>query len=212
MFKVFGECKSSSEAMYILDSICSLIFHPDMLADEYERIKTDSASSTPVRDAFRYLMKLAGTQKPHISRIVLGRICAGWLDNRTTPTGSTAIPYRADILTLLLQKEELVEESGSHQSTYVPPADSAIVTIPNFTNETSITRSFILVFLSELPGVEKGLSTELLDKLLHPLMVDIMQRIKATGAVLMFGVSFEHRIHARFFPCLTIEILTLLLL
>jgi hypothetical protein len=193
MFGLVEDCRNSSDAMAMLDEICTLIFHPDLLNDEYERLERDQDCLTPIRDAFRRTIKMAGSQRPHIGRIVLSRICSGWLghcnaDIDPSIIGLSAIPYLKDISNLILHKEERIEESGSSQSTHVIGNDEESVRIPEYTNETSVTRGFLLVFLSKLPDPDKGLSPRILNELLHPMILETLEQIRATGSVLMQGV------------------------
>ena len=99
LFGLFDEAENSNDAMYFLDETCALIFQPALLLDEHMRLQVDPDCLTPIRDAFRRLIKAAGTQRPHISRVVLSRICAGWLGGTNAETGLSAIPYRYASLT-----------------------------------------------------------------------------------------------------------------
>jgi hypothetical protein len=82
------ESSISVQSAYFLNEICALIFHPELMAEEYNRLQGDSTCDTPIRDTFRNLVSTAGTKRSHISRAVLCRVAVGW------KRGMNAIPYR----------------------------------------------------------------------------------------------------------------------
>jgi hypothetical protein len=48
----------------MLDEVCALLFQPNLLIDEFERLQRDGdKSQTPIRDAFRHLMEMAGKKR-----------------------------------------------------------------------------------------------------------------------------------------------------
>jgi hypothetical protein len=161
--------------MYMLNGICALIFQPKVLAEEYNRLENNPDCETPIRDAFRKLIGMAGTQRPHITRSVLCRITVGWLggdESDKSSLGLNAIPYRDDIVKLLLHKELKIDESSANQSR--GGDQSGVAEIPAHTNELSVTRAFLLVFLSKLPDPSAGLSEKVLKELLHYVILRLL--------------------------------------
>lgn len=192
LFGLLDACDNSNDAMHMMDDMCSLLFQPTLLLNEYTRLEQHPECETPIRDSFRRLVAMAGTQRPHIYRVVLSHICAGWLSGNDP--GLTSIPYRDDIADLLVLKEDLIPvasafmEVGQQQSSFTKKRE---------THETSIAREFILVFLSKLPHENSGLAPKVLHELLHPVMKQLMQlvtRPPPSGATLiMLGVSRQQQ-------------------
>jgi len=205
LFALKSEVMTGRPAIYVLNEICALLFRPDLLMDEYERlVRYGNDAPTPIRDAFRRLMEMAGTKRPHISRIALSYISVAWLGTQSgdsspsVSAGLGAIPYRTDICDLLLHKEMKLEESSSVQETdvMVGPAD-----IPYGSDDTSVARGFILMFLSRVPDANDGLPPATLKELLHFiiffLLDDVCLALIPGGAMLMLGsVEYSKKIRA----------------
>jgi hypothetical protein len=176
LFALMDDCNASDDAMYMLNEICALVFHPKLLADELGRLDRNPDCATPVRDGFRRLIQMAGTHRPHITRSVLCRIAVGWLgvDEDKTTLGLSAIPYREDIVQLLLHKELRIDESASNQSGSRLENISGIMELPPGTDDLSVTRGFVLVFLSKLPDINDGLNNAVLTSLLHYIILRLI--------------------------------------
>jgi hypothetical protein len=175
LLAIMKDSNRSRESTYMLNEICALIFQPKLLYEEYNRLEHDPDCYTPIRDAFRRLIDMAGVQRPHITRSVLCRITVGWLgdDESDIPMlGLNAIPYRDDIVKLLLHKENKVDESAANQSQ--GGALSGGAEIPPETNDLSVTRAFVLVFLSKLPDPNNGLNEKVLKDLLHYVVLQLL--------------------------------------
>lgn len=183
LLHLMKENSISAQSAYMLNEICALIFQPKLLQAEYEHLQANPACRTPIRDAFRRLMELAGTVRPHVSRAVLCRIIVAWAaadsSNNEPSKGLNAIPYRDDIVNLLLLKEILQEESSTNQSREVLPNDDGVMEIPAHTMESSITRTFILLFLSQLPDPHMGLSPKVLTDLLQYVILRLLNRVNS---------------------------------
>ena len=176
LFHLMEDCNHSIDSMYMLNEICALVFHPQLLFDEYERLERIPDCATPIRDAFRMLIEMAGTHRPHITRSVLCRITVGWLGiapNDPSSLGLSAVPYREDIVKLLIHKEMRVDEAASNQSR--GERITGVTELPPDTDELSITRGFVLVFLSKLPDIADGLSDKVLKDLLHHTILHLLK-------------------------------------
>lgn len=176
LLAVLKDSTKSRQSSLMLNEICALIFQPKLLYEEYKRLEDDPDCYTPIRDAFRKLIGTAGTQRPHITRSVLCRIAVGWLgddESNTGMLGLNAIPYRDDIVQLLVHKESKVEESASNQN---KGAISGGAQIPPETDELSMTRAFVLVFLSKLPDPSNGLNAKVLKELLHYVILQLFDK------------------------------------
>jgi len=189
------DAATTVDTIYMMDEMCCLIFQPVLLYDEYLRLEDDSGCDTPIRDAFRRFMKMAGTQRPHMSRVVLSRICSSWL--RTTgdsanEIGLSAIPYREDIAKLLIHKEERVTVLSSasvQRNNTNDSGDGERLLLLDSIDETSVSRGFLLVFLSKLPDIDNGLSPRVI-KELQFVSKKLLDKIPPTGkGVIMHGVS-----------------------
>jgi hypothetical protein len=181
LLAVMKKSHTSQETMDMLNEICALVFQPKLLAEEFSRLERNSSCATPVRDAFRRLVDMAGSIRPHILKAALCRITVAWLgedESSKSSLGRNAIPYRDDIVRLLLHKEARIEESAKNQSV-VPELEGAIE-IPPQTNELSVTRAFILVFLSKLPDANNGLHDKVLIELLHHVILKLLADTAST--------------------------------
>ena len=113
LFSAMMEAPNNPTKSYMLNVTCSIVFRPRLLIDEYdglqERIKSkkefDDNDNMPILNAFRHLVKMASTRRPHISKAVLMYISVAWLgqdfDCDETTKGLCAIPYALDIAQLL---------------------------------------------------------------------------------------------------------------
>jgi hypothetical protein len=168
-----------------------LLLYPTNLYDEYQQLLVDTGYPSPVRYAFRRWILMAGKNRPHISRIVLSRVCSGWLNchqsnpttaipnNDTTSVAVSAIPYLTDILNLLAIKHDTIEESGISQALLYNDNSLHEVKVPDETNESSVIRAFLLVFLSKVPDPDNGLSPSVLKGLLRPLILQIFDLVRS---------------------------------
>ena len=205
LFAVKSEVKTGRPALYMLNEICALLFRPELLMDEYERIlRQGDDTPTPIRDAFRRLMEMAGTKRSHISKIALSYITVAWLgckaedDAPSVSTGVGAIQYRKDICDLLLHKEVKMNESSGIQE---PDVVMGSVDFPSMTDGTSVARGFVLTFLSRLPDVDDGLPTAALVELLHYIILYLLDNVcldpNPGGAMIMLGtVQYSRKIRA----------------
>ena len=195
LFALMKDCNISSDTMYMLNEICALIFHPQLLFDEYERLEQDPDCFTPIRDAFRQLIEMAGINRPHITRAVLCRITVGWLGVKDADKGLmglSAIPYREDIGKLLLHKEMKVDEGALNQSRR--DEVQGVFELPTETDDLSVTRGFVLVFLSKLPDFNSGLNDDVLKSLLHHVILQLLKATSPKGitqkSLIMKGTPF----------------------
>ena len=200
LFALKSEVPTGRPSIYMLNQICSLLFRPDLLMDEYNRMLVDGDDvSMPIRDAFRHLMEMAGTERPHISRIALSHISVAWRGNpnEANTVGLGAIPYRTDICDLLLRKEVKLEKASAvHEVDIVTgPTD-----LPPGSDESSITRGFILLFLSSLPDVNYGLPAATLVELLHFIIFHLLNDVclvpNSRGAIMIGGPEYSKKIRA----------------
>ncbi|KAL9189288.1 hypothetical protein ACHAXT_011778 [Thalassiosira profunda] len=146
LFAVLEEETSSSNWTYMLNEMCKLIFRGKLLVEEYASYS--NGGEMPTKQAFKKLLRMAGTQKPYIAKTAVSRISAAWLspEEPGSDMGLCAIPYREEIAQLLIFKECRIDESATHQSSDKWDA------LPRSTHVSSITRAFVLSFLSKLPA------------------------------------------------------------
>ena len=168
------DAPSSQEGVYMLNQLCSLIFQPGFMGEEYERFRTDCCTRTPIRDGFRALMKLAGVERDHIRRAVLCKSTIGWLGKDDLEKGSiglNAIPYRDDVVDLLIHKGVRKDEAASnqHRSQTIDGME-----IPLETNPLSLARAFVLVFIEKLPAIDDGLNPLVLTELVEPIIRQLL--------------------------------------
>jgi tRNA G18 (ribose-2'-O)-methylase SpoU len=165
----------SRESAIMLNGFCALVFQPKLLREEFDRITKDPKCKTPIRDGFRQLIKMAGRYRQQITRAVLCRITVGWLDEEGSDSrGLSAIPYREDIVKLLIFKEGKYDESSSNQSLEELPT-TGVTEIPSNTNYHSVTRTFLLVFFGQLPNPQAGLNTTVKKELLHYVILELLK-------------------------------------
>ncbi|MGK3756377.1 MAG: tRNA guanosine-2'-O-methyltransferase [Bacillariaceae sp.] len=180
LLSLIKQSTRSRESAYMLNDFCALIFQAGLLREEYDRIQQDPACSDPIRDGFRQLIKMAGRYRPHVTRAVLCRITVAWMGDNDSDdkadAGVSAIPYRDDIVQLLLHKEAKKDESASNQSAEEIPT-SGVTEIPANTNYLSITRAFLLVFFTRLPGPDAGgLNPIVKTELTHHVILALLQQ------------------------------------
>lgn len=208
MFGIMEETQKMGEQMYMLDQLCRLIFEPTYLFAEYAKLENKGTSKAPIRSCFRRMMEMAGTNRPHIARIVLLRACASWLHPHPEGVGLTAIPYRDDVLYLLQQKEKPIDDD------YELPKDGSeaqdptgLINAQSLYTESGVSRSILLVFLSRLPTSEHGLSDTVLSDFVHFLLfkaIDVARSKPSCSSFVQLGVSgnafhywIAHSIHSR---------------
>lgn len=151
LLKLMAECKTAKESLHMLDGICRLIFRSDLMLDEYNRLTKNPNAVAPIRSAFRELIEMAGTKRPFISRTVLAYAVVGWLrTDNAEQQGRAAVPYLDDVEKLLFQKDDLVEESASKNSTKQLFAEHMGIGLSVTAHDQSVTRGILLTFLSEL--------------------------------------------------------------
>ena len=172
MFAVL-DATASTDSMYVLDQICSILFNTDMLLGEANALKVNKKAPAPVRKAFRRLMKMAGTSRPHILRAALAKICTAWT-GFGEERGLSALPYREDIFNLLSYKEDSIEASavkGTSQEFENALADL----VPKGTHEQSVARAFVLCFLERLAEANSELPSEVQTNLIEYLILRLLR-------------------------------------
>eukprot|EP00978_Attheya_sp_CCMP212_P006498 scaffold14942_cov47-Attheya_sp.AAC.1 len=243
LFSIMEDTIHGATKMTMLNDICALLFQPRLLAKEYAYWKEDNEADTPVRDAFQALIKMAGVKRPHISRCVVSRICPSWLDSSqqessqskngntavTTNCGLTAIPYRDDIVKLLIYKEQRMDESSAYQddtsnrdkqgqledsrTTSAKNPLNFEIELPKETNDLSMVRGFIFLFLSKLPNLEElstAVRTELLEYIILKLLNDICQcsKIIKNGMLVTGSIDYCQKIRGWQALCLLSRFVT----
>lgn len=196
MFAAMSDMSTSSTATYMLNGICALIFRPAVLFDEYERLQSNPDYQAPVRAAFRKLMKIAGCLRSHFLKAALCNICAGWLgaDGDNHP-GLGAIPYKTEVVKLLVHKETKLDESSTNQSILAGSgkADVTALSLPPDTNTSSIARGFVLTFISRLPESDQGMDPRVLKDFVHPVILTLLHDVcyapLKSGTSLMTGTE-----------------------
>lgn len=180
LFAILDEENTSLNWVYMLHEICKLIFSPKLLRDEYQTASINgNKNHMPIVRAFGKLFKMAGTTKPHICKTAVSIISSAWLgEEGSREAGILAIPYRDHIINLLLYKEGKVDDSALHQSSYQVSVEGLL---PKSTDASSITRAFVLVFLSKLPPLE-SISDTVLNELVH-YIIDGLLDIGCKGPV-----------------------------
>ena len=206
LFDIMEDISNSETSTYMLNELCGLIFRPSLLIDEAEKLEHDEEYIAPIRNAFHRLLKMAGTLRSYISKAVLCRTCGAWLGFETQSkcnAGVGAIPYRQDLIQLLVQKEAMIDESSTNQSVLQSSHEVpyGAVEVPVMTSDSSTSRAFVLVFLSKLPNVDDGLDKQVLSELLHYLVIHLLDDIILTplkgGAMIMTGSEdYSTRIRA----------------
>lgn len=176
LLKLMAECKTAKESLYMLDGICRLVFRSDLLLDEYNRLKENPNAFAPIRSAFRDLIDMAGTKRSFISRTVLAYAVVGWVRTDVQEQGRSAIPYLDDIGKLLLQKDDLVEETALKYSTTKLFAEHMDCGLSVTAHDQSVTRGILLTFLSELPEASE-LPDDVASLLIKPLILRVLDAV-----------------------------------
>ena len=165
LFAVLGEEISSSTYTYMLHEVCKLLFREKLLLDEYTISYCDeNGGPMPIMQAFERLLNLAGGNRPYIRKTVVSQISAAWLGTDSqllSSKGLCAIPYREHIVDLLAFKECRFDDANTHSGDGVQ-----WTSLPEGTDGSSITRAFVLSFLSKLPSPGK-ISEVVLKQLVH---------------------------------------------
>lgn len=181
----------SIEGVYMLNELCSLLFQPHLMQEEYERFCKNPDANLPIRDAFRELIKIGGTERAHINRSALCRATVGWLglDIDDKPSlGLNAIPYKDDIIELLVHKGVRKSEAATNQHR---GQITGGMEIPVATNDLSLSRAFVLVFLSQLPDPVDRLNVNVVTDLLEPVIAALLQKagpsMSKKSALMMIG-------------------------
>lgn len=105
LFSILNEVDTSSNWVYMLHEICKLIFRPKLLRVEYRSYCKKSKDFMPVRGAFEKLLLMGNTTKPHICKTAVSIISSAWLgEHESNDVGILAIPYRRNIVDLLIYK------------------------------------------------------------------------------------------------------------
>jgi len=187
LFAVLKETSLSAEWSYMLNAICLLIFNPKLLLEEYQSsYANNNHGPMPIKAAFEKLLKIGGTSKPHIIKNVVSRISVAWLGPEGQPesnVGLCAIPYRERLVDLLIYKECKFDETSAHLS------EGESYDLPETVDDSSITRAFVLSFLSKLPSPQ-AMSGVVLAELVHYIiakLLDICCTEPAKGKVNITG-------------------------
>ena len=190
------DSKTTTEANYMLDRICFLIFQHPLLLDEESRLRCNPDSSDPLRSAFRRIVKMSST-RPSLAAVLLTRVVVGWIGSNTSDqtnnAGKAAIPYLPDIAELAVRKDFAVDESGSNQVVW--SNDSSAI-IPEDVHVQSLSRGLILMFLSKLPAVDI-LDKGVLRDFVLPLIQQIFDFVRPVGKKSVILGSPEYCIKIR---------------
>ena len=127
----------------------------------------------PVMASFDKLIEMGRALKPHINIVAVSYISVAWLGEKDTEVdvGLGAIPYRDLIVDLLVYKEPKFDESSANQTS----TKRWVGILPQTTDGSSITRAFVLWFISKLPSVE-ALSSVVLKELVHYIIIKLIDR------------------------------------
>jgi len=187
LFAVLKETSLSAEWSYMLNAICTLIFNPKLLLEEYQSSYVNNNNGPmPIKTAFEKLLKIGGTSKPHIIKNVVSRISVAWLgpeDQAESNVGLCAIPYRERLVDLLIYKECKFDETSAHLS------EGETYDLPETVDDSSITRAFVLSFLSKLPSPQamSGVVLAELVRFIIAKLLDICCTEPAKGKVNITG-------------------------
>eukprot|EP00984_Skeletonema_dohrnii_P037088 scaffold38760_cov228-Skeletonema_dohrnii-CCMP3373.AAC.3 len=173
LFAVLKEETASSTWMHMLSSMCNLLFSPKLLLHEYQNSYVDGdRDNMPVMESFEKLIEMGSALKPHINIVAVSYISVAWLgskDSSDQDVGLAAIPYRDNIAELLVYKEPKFDESSANQNS----TKDRHGILPQTTDGSSITRAFILSFLSKLPSPE-NMSDVVLKELVHHIILKLI--------------------------------------
>ena len=172
LFAVLKETSNSSSWTYMLNQICQLIFNPKLLFDEYQLSYASSSSGPmPVKKAFETLMKIGSNNKPYVIKTAVSQISVAWLgpeEETNSNTGVCAIPYRQSIVDLLIYKEMKYDETSAHLGA------GENYNLPKNTDSSSMTRAFVMSFLSKLP-LPDVMSDVVLHELVHYIITKLLK-------------------------------------
>ena len=200
LFNVLSENTASSKWSHMLNEMCRLIFRGKPLLEEYQ--SSCSGGITPIKEAFEKLLKIGGITKPHICKTVVSWISVAWMgppDSQKKDVGLCAIPYRDHIIDLLIFKELKFDDASAHLSS----ATEKWGALPEATDGSSITRAFVLSFISKLPSTD-DMSDLVLKELVHYVMMKLLVICcarPAKGKVFITG-SEEYTRYTRSFQAL----------
>ena len=185
LFAVLKEDTSSSDWTNALNTTCELMFKTNVLQEEYRSSYLDGEGPMPAKKAFDTLMRMGGDSKPYIVKACVSRISVAWLGS---VSGEAAIPYRDDIVRLLLFKEPKFEESASHQSA-MEKSDA----LPEATHQSSVTRAFVMSFFSKLPAVGDLSNTVLVELVQYVIkkVLDLACALPAKGKAFISKPSYS---------------------
>ena len=155
--------------------MCQLIFRSDLLLDEYLQLKQKAQYKAPIRAAFRKIIKSAGNNKPHVTQTAVCWLSAGWQASDPLEAGLNAIPYKDDILSLLLYKETKLDSVADHLADVV--SSRVGIDLPPGTDDMSIVRSFLLVFLEKLPNGNE-ITGDVMEELINPMILSLSQKME----------------------------------
>ena len=174
LFAVLNEQTPSSTWMHMLSAMCNLLFSPKLLLHEYHKSYVDGdRNNMPVMQSFEKLIQMGSAWRPHINIVAVSYISVAWLGEQNSievDVGLAAIPYRDLISDLLVYKEPKIDESSANQTLTRGRWDGIL---PRTADGSSITRSFLLWFLSKLPSPE-GLSNVVLKELVHHIILKLV--------------------------------------
>ena len=196
--RLMKDCKGSGKVALMIDQASAVLFRPELLLQEAHLLMVDAGASAPLRTAFRDFVQMAGSRRHHILEAALCRITAGWLGHsgQVESSGVSAIPYLDDIATLLMYKEERLDETSLGQTEWRKDRSGNFTKIPLSTDESSVSRGLLLQFLSQLPGASEGLAPTVMANLLNPLIHRLLDEVKplSQGTVSLGSIDFIRKV------------------
>eukprot|EP00977_Amphora_coffeiformis_P010466 scaffold2448_cov155-Amphora_coffeaeformis.AAC.10 len=189
--RIMADLKKGENSLLMLDESSRLIFQRRLLLGEYRRLQSNNGAHTPCLQAFRKLVKSAGRRRPHIVRTVLSRIIPSWMASGEVEAGLLAIPYRGDLVELLMYKEERLEASTASHVVLTTTPDDTRARAPEPSHELSLVRSFVLAFLSGLPGSSE-ICKAVRENLVNYLIMTLLEKVKFGKASLPMAGSPEY--------------------
>ena len=189
--RIMADLKKGESSLFMLDESSRLIFQRRLLLDEYRRLQSNNGAHTPCLKAFRKLIKSAGRRRPHIVRTVLSRIIPCWMTSGDIQAGLLAIPYRGDIVELLMYKEERLEASTASHVVLKATLDDPRAQTSESSHELSLVRSFVLTFLSDLP-TSGNICKIVRENLINYLIMTLLENVKFGKASLPMAGSPEY--------------------
>ena len=185
LFTVLEEETSASNWIYMLNEMCKLLFRGSLLLHEYQSSYANNNGPMPILNAFEKLIRMGGTTKPHICKTVVSRISVAWLgpEDGDIPVGLCAIPYREQIVDLLIYKECKFDQGAAHHQKEQWDA------LPESTiDSSSITRAFVLSFLSKLPAPE-DMPDVVLKELIHFIIMKLLDICCVSCSIVDCGIG-----------------------